>query len=52
MICSAIKVPATVNCLPVELIFYYAFKDKYKAFDFEKYLKSRSGRTFMNKRFV
>ena len=32
--------------LPVELIFYAAFSDKYKAFVFEKYLKSGSGRAF------
>lgn len=45
-------VPATANNLPVELIFYCAFTDKYKAFDFEKYLKSGSGRAFLNKRFI
>jgi len=32
--------------LPVKLIFYCAFVDKYKAFEFEKYLKSGSGRAF------
>jgi predicted GIY-YIG superfamily endonuclease len=32
--------------LPVELIFYSAFSDKYKAIAFEKYLKSGSGRAF------
>jgi len=46
------NVPTTANCLPVELIFYGAFKEKYKAFEFEKYLKSGSGRAFMQKRFV
>ena len=45
-------VPATKSRLPVELIFYCAFKDKYKAFEFEKYLKSGSGRAFMKKRFI
>ena len=45
-------VPATANCQPVELIFYCAFKNKYTAFDFEKYLKSGSGRAFMQKRLV
>ncbi|MBO9203497.1 MULTISPECIES: GIY-YIG nuclease family protein [Niastella] len=45
-------VPATQALLPVELIFYYAFKDKYKAFEFEKYLKTGSGRAFMQKRFL
>jgi putative endonuclease len=46
------QVPATKQLLPVELIFYCAFKDKYKAFEFEKYLKSGSGRAFMKKRFL
>jgi len=32
--------------LPVTLKFYAFFKDKYKAFDFEKYLKTGSGRAF------
>ena len=32
--------------LPVELIFYAAFSEKYKAIAFEKYLKSGSGRAF------
>ena len=45
-------VPATKPRLPVELIFYCAFKDKYKAFAFEKYLKSGSGRAFMEKRLL
>jgi predicted GIY-YIG superfamily endonuclease len=45
-------VPATKSRLPVELSFYCAFKDKYKAFEFEKYLKSGSGRAFMQKRFL
>jgi putative endonuclease len=45
-------VPSTASNLPVELIFYCAFKDKYKAFAFEKYLKSGSGMAFMRKRFV
>ena len=42
-------VPATENRLPVELINYIAFLDKYKAFEFEKYLKSGSGRAFIKK---
>lgn len=45
-------VPSTKDILPVELLFYCAFKEKYKAFLFEKYLKSGSGRVFMNKRFL
>ena len=42
-------VPATRNRLPVELDFYFAIKDKYKAFNFERYLKSGSGRAFIKK---
>ena len=45
-------VPATANRRPVELDFYLAVKDKYKAFEFEKYLKSGSGRAFIKKHLV
>jgi len=44
-------VPATKERRPVELFSYVAFADKYKAFEFEKYLKSGSGRTFIKKHF-
>lgn len=37
---------------PVTLLFYCAFPDKGIAFRFEKYLKSGSGRAFMNKRLL
>ena len=43
------QVPATASRLPVELVFYFAHENKYKAFEFEKYLKSGSGRAFINK---
>jgi predicted GIY-YIG superfamily endonuclease len=33
--------------LPVTLVSYTAFPDKYKAFEFENYLKSGSGRAFL-----
>jgi putative endonuclease len=46
------QVPATANQLPIKLEFYFAIQDKYKAFEFEKYLKSGSGRAFVNKRLV
>jgi predicted GIY-YIG superfamily endonuclease len=46
------SVPATKNRRPVQLITYIAFDDKYRAFAFEKYLKSGSGRAFMYKRLV
>jgi putative endonuclease len=43
------SVPATINRRPVELIAYTAFTDKYKAFQYEKYLKSGSGRAFLSR---
>jgi len=39
-------VPATEDRLPVKLASYFAFPNKYKAHEFEKYLKSGSGRAF------
>ena len=45
------QVPATADRLPVNLEFYFAVNDKYKAFAFEKYLKSGSGRAFLKKHF-
>ena len=45
-------VPSTIGRLPVVLITYMAVTDKYKTFEFEKYLKGGSGRAFLNKRFV
>jgi predicted GIY-YIG superfamily endonuclease len=46
------SVPATKNRRPVELITYTAFFDKYKAFYFEKYLKSGSGRAFLKRHLI
>lgn len=43
------RVDSTKNRLPLSLEFYIAIADKYKAFNFEKYLKSGSGRAFINK---
>jgi len=45
------NVPATVNRLLIKLDFYFAIQDKYKAFEFEKYLKSGSGRAFIERHF-
>ena len=42
----------TSSRLPIQLITYIAFSDKYKALAFEKYLKSGSGKAFANKRFI
>ncbi len=46
------QVSYTSTRLPIELITYIAFLQKYKAFDFEKYLKSGSGKALSNKRFL
>ncbi len=46
------SVPATAERLPVALAFYFAVENKYKAFEFEKYLKTGSGRAFINKHFA
>jgi putative endonuclease len=45
-------IDSTKNKLPVSLVFYCAFPDKYKAFQFEKYLKSGSGIAFRNKHII
>jgi len=44
------KVKYTRDKVPLQLVTYIAFSDKYKAFEFEKYLKSGSGRAFLHKR--
>src|SRR5262245_43136771 len=41
----------TARFKPWKLVWYCAFPDTYKALEFEKYLKSRSGRAFARKRF-
>jgi len=43
------NVPATKNRLPIKLVSYFAFLNKYTAFNFEKYLKTGSGRAFLEK---
>lgn len=40
------SVPATKAHLPVKLCWCCAFTNRYKAYAFEKYLKSGSGRAF------
>lgn len=42
-------VSATKLFLPIKLVAYFAFSNKYIAFNFEKYLKSGSGRAFLKK---
>lgn len=44
-------VPATKNRLPAVLIAYFAFFEESAARNFEKYLKSGSGRAFVKKHF-
>jgi predicted GIY-YIG superfamily endonuclease len=46
------QIGATANKLPVELISYIAINDKIKAFEFERYLKSGSGRSFIKRHIV
>jgi putative endonuclease len=46
------QVESTKSRLPVTLVTYIAFSDKYKAYYFEKYLKSGSGRAFAKKRLI
>ncbi len=46
------SVSYTSSRLPIELVTYCAFSSKYKAFDFEKYLKSGSGKAFTRKRLI
>jgi hypothetical protein len=47
---NAGKSAHTTKFRPWELVWYCAFRDKYKALAFEKYLKSHSGRAFAKKR--
>lgn len=42
-------IPKTENRRPITLKNYIAFSNKYRAFDFEKYLKSGSGRAFIKR---
>lgn len=46
------QVPSTIYRRPVELLTYVAFPDKYRAYRFEKYLKSGSGRAFLKRHLV
>jgi putative endonuclease len=46
------EVHYTKTRLPFDLVTYIAFDNKYSAYNFEKYLKSGSGKAFANKRFL
>jgi putative endonuclease len=43
------QIPATKNRIPTQLVSYIACSNKYTAFNFEKYLKTGSGRAFIKK---
>jgi predicted GIY-YIG superfamily endonuclease len=45
-------VGATKRFLPVQLLWYCCFPDKFKAYKFEKYLKTGSGIAFRNKHLI
>jgi len=44
--------PHTAKYKPWELVMCLSFKDEVKAVEFEKYLKSHSGRAFRDKRLL
>jgi putative endonuclease len=46
------QVSATKDRLPIRLTTYIAFNNKYYAYNFEKYLKSGSGKAFLRKRLI
>ncbi len=46
------QIPATMKRLPIKLDFYFAIENKYRAFEFEKYLKSGSGRAFIKNHLI
>jgi predicted GIY-YIG superfamily endonuclease len=45
------EVAYTSTRLPIKLVTYIAFDNKYNAYNFERYLKSGSGKAFAQKRF-
>ena len=49
---NSAKSAHTSKFIPWELEFYLAFPEKLTAYEFEKYLKSHSGRAFANKRLI
>ncbi len=49
---NAGKSTHTAKFIPWELVWYSAFPDKHRALQFEKYLKSHSGRAFAKKRLL
>ena len=49
---NARKSPHTAKFVPWDLVWYCAFSDKLRALEFERYLKSHSGRAFAKKRLL
>ena len=49
---NAGKSSHTAKFMPWQLIWYSAFADKLRALQFEKYLKSDSGKAFASKRLI
>jgi putative endonuclease len=49
---NAGKSTHTAKFIPWKLVWYCAFADKLQALEFEKYLKSHSGRAFAKKRLL
>jgi putative endonuclease len=49
---NASKSTHTAKFIPWKLVWYCAFPDKLQALEFEKYLKSHSGRAFAKKRLL
>ncbi len=46
------QVHYTKDKLPVQCVASFGFPDRYKAYAFEKYLKSGSGRAFMKRHLI
>jgi putative endonuclease len=46
------EVISTKDRLPITLVCYTAFNNKYRAYKFEKYLKSGSGRAFSKRHLI
>ena len=46
------EVKSTKNRRPFKLLSCFAFNNKYTAYNFEKYLKSGSGKAFLYKRLI
>ena len=44
--------PHTSKFMPWELVIFVRFREQAKAFEFERYLKSGSGRAFASKHFL